>query len=153
MSPLSNRLPTNSCLTGKFDGSLVHLLMESGLHPFKNWEPTKLSSCQCSAALGTSPMKLVNACKIYWLELTDLTYIIIEKYSKAWVLKQHFLLSQVIQSMLLTTFRPSIRFSCELKLWRVIFMLQFYVAVICEMMKCAKSFHDNKTWPTESCIA
>ena len=28
---------------------------------------------------------------MYWLELTDLTYIVIEKYSKARVLKQHFL--------------------------------------------------------------
>ena len=39
VSPLSNRFPTNSCVTGKFSGSLVHLLIESGLHPFRNWEP------------------------------------------------------------------------------------------------------------------
>ena len=31
-------------------------------------------------------MKLVNAYKMYWLELTDLTYIVIEKYTKARVL-------------------------------------------------------------------
>ena len=60
MSPVSNRFPTNSCVTGKFAGSLVHLLIDSGLHPFRNWEPKKRSFLQCSAALGTSPIKLVN---------------------------------------------------------------------------------------------
>ena len=72
-------------------------------------------------------MKLVNACKIYWLELTDLTYIIIEKYSKAWVLKQHFLFKSSY----------SVNASYNLSPVNQIFLpveivaRNFYVAVLC----------------------
>ena len=61
VSPLSNRFPTNSCVTGKLGGSFVHLFSESGLQPFRNWEPQKRSSFQYFAAWGTSPTKPVNA--------------------------------------------------------------------------------------------
>ena len=36
VSPLSNRFPIRCCVTGKFGGSLVHLLSASGLQPFMN---------------------------------------------------------------------------------------------------------------------
>ena len=69
VSPLSSRLPTNSCVTGKWGGSFVHLMIESGLQPLRNWYPKKRSSFQYFAASGTSPTKPVNAylnkCRIF----------------------------------------------------------------------------------------
>ena len=51
--PRSNWLPTISSVTGNFFGKLVHLLIISGLDPFRYCLPYQTSSRHCSAAGGT----------------------------------------------------------------------------------------------------